>query len=215
MAPGIPGFAKEVVWTVDWHGDIGTCSSCWRNFYSRMAFLRQPTLWDGVFLTRHAISKNRKIRSENTPRMSVKSRRIFFNAFAALHAGRIAGRRPRDYALQAGAGNVHVYFNAALKRNGLCRALPRKYAEFCNLHAVNWIESTGYLEVHYKAIIRKLVVSEVSQIYFLNFILIRFVKILLPLLYFPSIFWKCFIVWALFWNLINYPHLHHHLFVPH
>ena len=53
MAPGIPGFAKEVVWTVDWHGDIGTCSSCWRNFYSRMAFLRQPTLWDGVFLTRH------------------------------------------------------------------------------------------------------------------------------------------------------------------
>ena len=56
MAPGIPGFAKEVVWTVDWHGDIGTCSSCWRNFYSRMAFLRQPTLWDGVFLTRHHLS---------------------------------------------------------------------------------------------------------------------------------------------------------------
>ena len=57
MAPGIPGFAKEVVWTVDWHGDIGTCSSCWRNFYSRMAFLRQPTLWDGVFLTRHHLSR--------------------------------------------------------------------------------------------------------------------------------------------------------------
>ena len=56
MAPGIPGFAKEVVWTVDWHGDIGTCSSCWRNFYSRMAFLRQPTLWDGVFLTRHHLN---------------------------------------------------------------------------------------------------------------------------------------------------------------
>ena len=50
MAPGIPGFAKEVVWTVDWHGDIGTCSSCWRNFYSRMAFLRQPNpLGRGVF----------------------------------------------------------------------------------------------------------------------------------------------------------------------
>ena len=56
MAPVYPAFAKEVVWTVDWHGDIGTCSSCWRNFYSRMAFLRQPTLWDGVFLTRHHLN---------------------------------------------------------------------------------------------------------------------------------------------------------------
>ena len=61
MAPGIPGFATEVVWTVDWHGDIGTCSSCWRNFYRRMAFLREPTLWDGVFLTRHHLDQIQQI----------------------------------------------------------------------------------------------------------------------------------------------------------
>ena len=52
MAPGhYLASAKEVVWTVDWHGDIGKCSSCLRTIYSRMAFLRQHTIWDGLFST--------------------------------------------------------------------------------------------------------------------------------------------------------------------